>query len=100
MIFLVFYYKVECEKLIKKGRCGMKRKTWIRGVTMITQLGIVMITPILICTFIGIFLDNTTKKTPLFTIIMMLIGVAAAFRNMFYHTSKQANKIKKEDIDE
>jgi len=78
----------------------MKRKTWIKGVTMISQLGIVMITPILICTFFGIFLDNMTKKEPLFTIILLLIGVVAAFRNLFYHTSKQAKKIKKEDIDE
>lgn len=78
----------------------MKRRTWMRGVTMITQLGIVMITPILICTFIGILVDNMTKKEPLFTIIFILIGVAAAFRNMFYHTSKQTKKIKKEDIDE
>ena len=78
----------------------MKKKTWIKGLGLLTQLGVVMITPILICTFIGIYLDEKAQKEPLFTIIFLLIGVAAAFRNLIYHTTKQANKIKKEDIDE
>lgn len=78
----------------------MKKRTWTRGITLVTQLGIVMVTPILICTFVGVFLDGVTHKEPLFTIIFLLLGTAAAFRNLFYHTSKQAKKIKKEDNDE
>ncbi len=78
----------------------MKKKAWARGITLITQLGIVMVTPILICTFIGIFLDRLTYKEPLFTIIFLLLGIAAAFRNLFYHTSKQAKMIEKEEHDE
>lgn len=78
----------------------MKKKTWTRGIALITQLGVVMVTPILICTFIGIFLDRLTYKEPLFTIICLLLGTGAAFRNLFYHTSKQAKKIEKEDYDE
>ena len=78
----------------------MKKKAWIKGLGLITQLGVVMITPILICTFIGIYLDEKIQKEPLFTIIFLLIGVAASFRNLIYHTTKQAKKIKKEDVDE
>lgn len=72
----------------------MKMSSWAKHLSLISQLGITMITPILICTFIGVFIDEKTSTSPLFTIIFILLGVGAAFRNLFYHTSKQ---IKKED---
>lgn len=78
----------------------MKNKNLSKGLSMITQLGFTMITPILICTFIGVFIDEWSHKTPLFTIIFILLGTAAAFRNLFYHTMKQVkkdSKDKKED---
>ena len=75
----------------------MKKRAWVRGLSLLTQLGVVMITPILICTFIGVILDEMTHKNPLFTIICLLLGVGGAFRNLFYHTTKQAKKIEKED---
>lgn len=78
----------------------MKKHTWMKGLSLLSQLGFVMITPILICTLIGVFLDELTYKGPLFTIIFILLGTGGAFRNMFYHTSKQAKKIEKEDSDE
>lgn len=78
----------------------MKKRTWMSGLSLVTQLGFVMITPVLICTFIGVFVDGITKKEPLFTIIFILLGVSAAFRNLFYHTKKQAKKNEKEDSNE
>ncbi|MEE1073630.1 MAG: AtpZ/AtpI family protein [Cellulosilyticum sp.] len=78
----------------------MKKNTWMRGLSLLSQLGIVMITPILMCTFIGVFLDELTHKGPLFTIVFILLGTGGAFRNLFYHTTRQAKKIKKEDKDE
>ena len=78
----------------------MKKSAWVRGLSLLTQLGVVMITPILICTFVGVFLDEITQKEPLFTIIFLLLGVGGAFRNLFYHTTKQAKKIEKEDSNE
>lgn len=72
----------------------MKISSWAKNLSLISQLGITMITPILICTFIGIFIDEKINTPPIFTIIFILLGVGAAFRNLFYHTSKQ---IKKED---
>lgn len=71
-----------------------------KALSLISQLGINMITPILICTFIGVYIDEKTNKTPLFTIIFILLGTGGAFRNLFYHTSKQIHKDqnkKKED---
>lgn len=78
----------------------LKKHKWMRGLSLLTQLGVVMITPILICTFIGVFLDDMTHKGPLFTILFILLGTGGAFRNLFYHTTKQAKKIEKEDSNE
>ncbi len=72
----------------------MKISSWAKNLSLISQLGVTMITPILICTFIGIFVDEKIGTSPIFTLIFILLGVGAAFRNLFYYTSKQ---IKKED---
>ena len=69
----------------------------MNGLSLLTQLGVVMIVPILMCTGIGVFLDRISQKEPLFTIIFILLGTGGAFRNLFYHTTKQARKIEKED---
>ena len=70
----------------------MKISSWAKSLSLISQLGITMITPISICTFIGIFIDEKVKTAPIFTIIFIILGVGAAFRNLFYYTSKQAKK--------
>lgn len=76
----------------------MKKSTWTRGLSLVTQLGFTMITPILICTFIGNLIDYKFDKAPIFTIIMILLGTAAAFRNLFYFATKEIKRQnKKED---
>lgn len=70
----------------------MKKATWVNNLSMVTQLGVAMVTPILLCTFIGTLIDEKFHRTPLFTIIFILLGTAAGFRNLFYSASKQANK--------
>lgn len=78
----------------------MKKRGWVRNLGLVTQLGITMITPILICTFIGIFIDEKIHKAPLFTLGFIILGAAAGFRNLFYTASKQAKKNEKEDRNE
>lgn len=78
----------------------MKNSTLAKALSLISQLGINMITPILICTFIGVYIDEKTNKAPLFTIIFILLGTGGAFRNLFYHTSKQIHKDQKKKEDD
>lgn len=73
----------------------MKSSTLAKALSLISQLGITMMTPILLCTFIGVYIDEKLSKTPIFTIIFILLGTGGAFRNLFYHTSKQISKDKK-----
>ncbi len=75
----------------------MKNSSWARSLVLISQLGISMIIPILLCTLIGVFLDNKIHSEPWLTIIFILLGVGAAFRNMFYMTSKEMKKGKKDE---
>ncbi len=75
----------------------MKKTSLAKNLTLISQLGFNMITPILLCTLLGAFIDEKLATSPIFLLILMILGVAAAFRNLFYHTGKQ---IKKEDKDE
>lgn len=79
----------------------MKKGAWARYISLISQLGFTMITPILICTLVGSLLDIKFNKSPLFTIIFVLLGVGGAFRNLFFYVGKEIKKEdKKEDKDE
>lgn len=75
----------------------MKKMSWVRAMSLVTQLGYTMIIPILVCTIVGNFIDDKTGKEPVFTIIFLLLGVAGAFRNLFYLTNKQIKKDTKEE---
>lgn len=75
----------------------MKYSQWTRALMLVSQLGISMITPILLCTFLGVFLDRILAKEPLFTILMIILGVGAAFRNLFYMVGKEIKKGEKDD---
>ncbi|MCR5604588.1 MAG: AtpZ/AtpI family protein [Lachnospiraceae bacterium] len=53
-----------------------------RSLTQILQFGINMIVPILLCTFLGIYLDRFFH-TSFLVIIMFFIGAAAGGRNVY-----------------
>ncbi|ONI42202.1 ATP synthase subunit [Candidatus Epulonipiscium fishelsonii] len=69
-----------------------KRRSWISALSLLSQLGISMAVPIFGCIFVGIFLDGITEKSPLWLIIFILLGVGAAFRNMFHIILHEAKK--------
>lgn len=74
----------------------MKQRGWIRALALLEQVGFSMAVPIFLCVFLGIFIDNITNKSPLFLIIFILLGVGAAFRNLFYIIGKEAKRGEKE----
>lgn len=57
-------------------------KTVFRSLTLITQFGINMLVPIMLCTFLGIFLDKLFS-TSFIVIILFFIGALAGFTNVF-----------------
>lgn len=62
---------------------GKKRnRDVVRALSMITQLGITMLVPIVLCFFFGRWLDSRFD-TGCFMIIFTILGVLAAYRNLF-----------------
>ncbi|MBP5385476.1 MAG: AtpZ/AtpI family protein [Lachnospiraceae bacterium] len=58
------------------------RKNVFRSLTLITQFGIYMIVPILLCTFLGMFLDRKLS-TSFLVIVFFFLGALAGFTNVF-----------------
>ena len=58
------------------------QKSVVRSLALITQFGITMIVPILLCTFLGIFLDRLFS-TSFLVIVFFFLGALAGFTNIF-----------------
>lgn len=75
----------------------MKKRSWVPALALLNQVAISMLIPIFLCVFIGIFLDEKTKSGPLWLIVFIVLGVGAAFRNLFYIVLKEVKKGEKDD---
>lgn len=64
-------------------------KDVFRNITLITQLGIQMLTPIFLCVALGVFLDK--RFSTCFTLPLMILGILAGGRNT-YILAVSANK--------
>lgn len=58
------------------------QKDVFRSFTMVLQFGITMLVPILLCTFLGIWLDRKLG-TSFIVIILFFLGALAGFTNIF-----------------
>ncbi|WP_058486022.1 AtpZ/AtpI family protein [Defluviitalea phaphyphila] len=72
-----------------------KNLEFLSFISLITQIGIVMALPIIGCILIGNFLDNRLNSGGLFLVIFSVLGVGAAFRNLFIITAKGTKSGKK-----
>ena len=72
-----------------------KNKGIMQGVILVSQLGISMLVPIFLCVYIGQKLDSWFVKN-YFTIIFLVLGIAAAYRNVYYLTKSFYTKSKVE----
>lgn len=74
----------------------MKEKKVLRSFVMISQIGISMMVPIFICGAIGYWLNGQFQKVIFFP-ILLVIGVGAAFRNLFILTKSFYEKDSKKE---
>lgn len=65
------------------------KRSVYRTLALITQLGISIITPILLCTFLGVYLEEQFAL-PL-TIPLLILGILAGGRNA-YLLARRANE--------
>lgn len=57
------------------------KRSVYKSLAMVTQFGINMIIPILLCTLLGVWIDN--KFGTLFVIPLFFLGAMAGFRNIY-----------------
>lgn len=67
------------------------QKEVFRNFSLVMQFGITMLVPILLCTFLGIFLDRLLG-TSFIVIILFFLGALAGFRNIFILARDQGKK--------
>ncbi|MDO5519181.1 MAG: AtpZ/AtpI family protein [bacterium] len=58
-----------------------------KGIVMISQIGITMITPVLLCIFIGYQLDKKFS-TDYWFIIFLVLGFITSIRNVYFLTKQ------------
>ncbi len=70
----------------------MKNKADIfMALSLLSQIGLAMALPIIMCIIFGAFLDKHLHTGVVFLVIFCILGVMAAFRNLFVFT-KRMNK--------
>ena len=65
------------------------KSDWIKAFANISQIGINMFVTIMLCFFIGKWIDDKLGTNAIFLIIFMFLGVASAFRNLYVLVIKQ-----------
>ena len=73
------------------------KKSVYTTLAMISQVGISMVVPILLCTYVGVWLEE--KFDFPWTVIMIVVGVLAGVRNVIA-MMKRMKQITEEDADE
>lgn len=68
-----------------------KDRRFIRLLGTLSTVGITLVAATVIGYFFGVFLDRTFGTTPWFTIIFLILGIAAGFKNLFDAARKAAN---------
>lgn len=59
-----------------------EKRTIVYMISLITQIGISMIVPILLCTFIGVYINKYVDK-PIIVLVFIMIGCVTSFRNVY-----------------
>jgi len=63
-----------------------KKNKWLEALTylgLVSQLGVYMVVPILICGFLGGVIDRKFNTAPIFFVILIILGIGAGFVNTY-----------------
>ncbi len=66
----------------------------LKNIGLISQLGISIVTPILLGVFMGQLIDRWLGTQGIFVIIFIVLGAGAGFMNIFKLTGTKGNKRK------
>lgn len=78
----------------------MKKKYgFLANFALVSQIGVMMVVPIILGVWLGGMIDNKLGTGALFLILFIILGVGASFRNVYLIVIKQFEK-KEDDKDE
>ncbi len=63
---------------------GDDKKSLIKVLLFASSLGFQIVISILLGLFFGLYLDKKFRTKPVFTLIFLALGIAAAYKNMYY----------------
>ena len=69
-------------------------KSILQNLTLISQVGIMMLIPILGGVLFGAFLDRKFKTQGIFLIIFVILGVGTSFRNLYMLSIQKGREYK------
>ena len=72
------------------------RRIW-KSLASLTQLSYLILIPILLCLFLGLWIDGKTGNSGIATAILVVIGIAAGLRNLWVWCMKQINDNRREE---
>ena len=67
---------------------GEEDKGLLKRLVWLSSMGISMVVATFIGLYIGVYLDSIFSTSPWFTIIFLIIGIAAGFRNIYILVKK------------
>ncbi|MDO5409919.1 MAG: AtpZ/AtpI family protein [Lachnospiraceae bacterium] len=72
----------------------MKKRTLARCLTMITQVSLTLLSPIILCTAIGVWLDNHFGWST--TVVLLILGILSGGRSAYVLVLKMLKEVEKE----
>jgi len=69
----------------------------MQNFALVSQVGIMMLVPILGGVVIGNFLDNKLGTQAIFLIIFIILGVGTSFRNLYTLAKQKINEVSKDE---
>ena len=68
-----------------------------KSIGFLSSVGISLVASVLIGLAMGVYLDRWLETSPLFTLIMLLIGIISGFRNVYILTTRE---LKRQELEE
>lgn len=73
------------------------KKSVYQSLALVTQFGITMLVPILLCTLLGVYLGNRFS-IPFIAVPLFVVGALAGFRNVYVLAKKTYKKEEKSRV--
>lgn len=64
----------------------------LENIALITHIGLIMITPIIVGVYLGKWIDGKLNTQPIFLFVFIVMGAIAAFINLFKVATKDIKK--------